>query len=111
MSILVGSGITAVSEKNRSKLFTFYLCSLPNDITGDISPEELRALAYDSAKQGLSIQQIVSLLLHQSGGILYASEVDFNRLVLAYKYDTTSFGLIISSRIIRKMGLQVLRAS
>lgn len=32
---------------------------LPNDITGDISPEELRALAYDSAKQGLSIQQIV----------------------------------------------------
>jgi predicted DNA binding CopG/RHH family protein len=70
MGILVGSGITAVSEKtNRSKLFTFYLCSLPNDITGDISPEELRALAYDSAKQGLSIQQIVSLLLHWSGGI------------------------------------------
>lgn len=32
---------------------------LPNDITGDISPEELRALAYDSAKQGLPIQQIV----------------------------------------------------
>lgn len=32
---------------------------LPNDITGDISPEELRALAYDSAKQGSSAPQIV----------------------------------------------------
>ena len=46
------------------KLFALYVCSLPNDITGDISPEELRALAYDSAKQGSSIQQIVSLLHH-----------------------------------------------
>ncbi|KAG0558815.1 hypothetical protein KC19_10G057300 [Ceratodon purpureus] len=32
---------------------------LPNDITGDISPEELRALAYSNAKQGASTQQII----------------------------------------------------
>jgi nucleoporin-like protein 2 len=37
---------------------------LPNDISGDVSPEELRALAYDSAKQGLSLHQIVSLHTH-----------------------------------------------
>lgn len=58
------------------KVLTFYLCSLPNDITGDISPEELRALAYDSAKQGMPFQQIVSILLHLAYwgcGILYAS--------------------------------------
>ncbi|XP_024380686.1 zinc finger CCCH domain-containing protein 46 [Physcomitrium patens] len=32
---------------------------LPNDICGDVSPEELRALAYDSGKQGLPFQEIV----------------------------------------------------
>ncbi|XP_057517151.1 zinc finger CCCH domain-containing protein 16 [Amaranthus tricolor] len=32
---------------------------LPCDITGDISYEELRALAYDDAKRGISLQSIV----------------------------------------------------
>ncbi|BFI23817.1 protein MpC3H4 [Marchantia polymorpha subsp. ruderalis] len=31
---------------------------LPNDIVGDVSPEELRAIAYDSAKQGLSLKDV-----------------------------------------------------
>uniref|UniRef100_A0A803MER6 C3H1-type domain-containing protein n=1 Tax=Chenopodium quinoa TaxID=63459 RepID=A0A803MER6_CHEQI len=34
----------------------------PCDITGDISYEELRAVAYDDAKRGTSLQSIVSLL-------------------------------------------------
>lgn len=37
------------------------LCSLPNDISGDISPEELRAVAYDNARQGVPVYQVVSL--------------------------------------------------
>eukprot|EP00249_Psilotum_nudum_P007281 c20446_g1_i2 orf=449-1672(+) len=31
---------------------------LPNDITGDVSFEELRSLAYDDAKQGLSLKDV-----------------------------------------------------
>lgn len=35
------------------------ICSGPCDIAGDISYEELRALAYDDAKHGKSLQFIV----------------------------------------------------
>lgn len=35
------------------------ICSCPCDIVGDISYEELRALAYDDASQGKSLQFIV----------------------------------------------------
>lgn len=37
-------------------------CSLPCDIVGDISYEELRAVAYDDAKRGTNLQAIVSFL-------------------------------------------------
>jgi hypothetical protein len=39
-----------------------YSGSLPNDIVGDVSPEELRAMAYDGAKQGLSLKDVVSFV-------------------------------------------------
>jgi len=35
------------------------VCSLPCEIVGDISCEELRAVAYDDARRGLSFQSIV----------------------------------------------------
>lgn len=37
----------------------YFVHSGPCDIVGDISYEELRALAYDEAKRGLSLQSIV----------------------------------------------------
>ena len=37
----------------------FFVCSQPCDIVGDVSYEELRAIAYDEAKRGISLQSIV----------------------------------------------------
>lgn len=43
--------------------FDFFLCSAPCDIVGDISYEELRAMAYEDAKNGMSFQSIVRNLI------------------------------------------------
>lgn len=37
----------------------FCVSSLPNDVLGDVSFEELRAYAYDSGKQGVPLQSLV----------------------------------------------------
>lgn len=37
----------------------FFVCSETCDIVGDVSYEELRAIAYDEAKRGISLQSIV----------------------------------------------------
>ena len=37
----------------------FGVSSLPNDIAGDVSFEELRAYAYDAGKQGMPLQSLV----------------------------------------------------
>lgn len=39
--------------------FSFTPCSLPCDVSGDISYEELRAMAYEEAKRGVPLQSIV----------------------------------------------------
>ncbi|CAK9228023.1 unnamed protein product [Sphagnum troendelagicum] len=50
---------------------------LPNDISGDVSPEELRALAYDSAKQGLSLHQIAQ----KEASMVAAKNAEFESLL------------------------------
>lgn len=39
----------------------FFVSSFPCDVTGDISYEELRAMAYEEAKRGITLQSIVRL--------------------------------------------------
>ncbi|GLJ41227.1 hypothetical protein SUGI_0853380 [Cryptomeria japonica] len=51
--------------------------SLPCDIIGDISYEELRFAAYDDAKQGLSLQQIIQ----RESSLVNSKKEEFNNLL------------------------------
>ncbi|KAG6549892.1 hypothetical protein Mapa_008874 [Marchantia paleacea] len=50
---------------------------LPNDIVGDVSPEELRALAYDGAKQGLSLKDVAQ----REASMVAAKNAEFEALL------------------------------
>ncbi|CAM6090413.1 unnamed protein product [Calypogeia fissa] len=50
---------------------------LENDIVGDVSPEELRALAYEGAKQGLSLHDVVQ----REKSMMAAKSAEFDALL------------------------------
>ncbi|KAL2651293.1 hypothetical protein R1flu_019421 [Riccia fluitans] len=50
---------------------------LPSDIIGDVSPEELRASAYESAKQGLSLKDVAQ----REASMFAAKSAEFDALL------------------------------
>ena len=51
-------------KSNCGLILNSSVCSLPSEIVGDISYEELRAAAYDDNKRGVSLQSIVRNLTY-----------------------------------------------